>query len=106
VSRARDFEPPETFGRLVMMGRQKAEAERGDLWNCLDRATEWGSYEEGLLIVSWWELEPHERQAVLCAGCQSRVRLWALRRDLRKGLAGLMRSMRVAYRREKKAVQA
>jgi len=53
----------------------------------------------------WWEATPAEIETFYCASCRARVPLWRERRRLKARLGGLMRSMRAAYRREKKAVQ-
>ena len=58
---------------------------------CTDRMQEYGSQ------ILWWEMsEP--QLARLCAPCRSRVDLWRERAQLRRGLGGVKRGLRVAFR--------
>lgn len=77
--------------------------EHGVTYRGTARCTERLLYREPEGGPPWWKVTPAEMTEFYCPACQAKVPLWRERRRLKARLAGLMRSMRVAYRRERVA---
>ena len=65
---------------------------------CTERLLQDGGPEGG---PPWWKATTSEIETFYCAHCRAKVPLWRERRRLKLRLGGLMRSMRMVYRREK-----
>jgi len=75
--------------------------ENGVTYPGRDRCTERLLYREPEGGNPWWKATPAEVETFYCEHCRAKVPLWKERRRLKARLAGLMRSMRGAYRRER-----